>query len=1292
MDSAFGHTGRTDPNDMYGCTPAAEDKWGPCRFAGNVQSADRTAPDRRDVCFRLVGGAIGVHRVRDNACAKAGVGLYAMYVRNLEWADRAAVHRFNAPIRVRDNQRSNYGSDYLFRRIGSVTDIPCSHPACRDNAVDPLDALEVNANYALGVPHPRLVNVSHGFNTFHTIQEAVDWAPFALVGPLATNSTVWVTVTNGSSLAAEHIVVHRALTLRGDPRPCARCPVIIGCDHLLATWYVNMTCLEFWYGRCPAAGLPLWSTARESRRSGGVRPTTVSDAAALTPLYALLLTNITLDGRSVPNGDGVWALSIHLREPNGTFIARNCSAVNWNPLPPGTVRLPTLQYLNGGRPLSPHERDTAAELARLEAAGLLAPVQDVGGIMPPGVAERAHAGNDSVPWDSEFHDPPCDTTAEAQNRTTRVTTRRRCPGDNCEDYYQALFDAGEGRPTAVLETPDGRQVAVAAAPYASAVRVRFGDARTALTARILARSQADAEAADAAVARARAYASAKYDGSEDSSSEDDSSEDDSSEDSSSSSSSSSEDDSSSDDGLDSTDRAAARAQLDALRTLWISLGAFPPFVSDADLEVLVRTAWLDALSLGAPGGSDDPWTSAVRVGAALARTSVHVDGLACTNVSGACLSVEYPASANISRVDMVNTGMWAPDVPCGLCLTGRRDSGGTYSIAHSSFNNTLPGLFPQVRGAATTTAVAINPRSFAAFDVRSICGGGGGGASGRATLMFADNSAAVNVLNSTRGTVAFTTQGRVDGRRIVGALYGVRFSDICNATWLALLAASPGNYFPTYRPRLAPLRELVTQYGNTDLHGLVCDVVQCNPGWDATYRPDTPSPHCVCCADGCRVPPPPRCQVNPANDTFRHGNPYYGTYLFRSLVTAVVGCVSPSREIEVVALPDGGAYMEQQLVLRGPGGFVIVSPSGARLLTSGIRVEAPGLDLRDVVLEHEGRYATLVLDGVDALLASFALRNVTLRGGGTALPAVAGACANLTLVGVQLTGYVGRAVVNVTSPGGNAVLHTLSASNLPGCVVALSGLAGYTVVGCTFLDCGGRVPGVPAALHLVLADGAPGPVVFDDNAAYVSGEVGGALLEHPLPECAGWATTWWLDGLPLHGSYAVRNNKCGGLPVGLRLTRFRNVTTTDRTLGVGPMPALTLQRIVWLWDNSRVTGTRADIIAGQPCDDGATLAADPKAVHGRWCKGGCPVWGSPSIIAAALLITLALLVLLVLCWCECAAVLPLPVMTYSTVLQRHVPLSKQYRTDVADVVAARARQARARSSGAVVHKTNDWRT
>mmetsp|Transcript_25034 Transcript_25034/g.62898 ORF Transcript_25034/g.62898 Transcript_25034/m.62898 type:complete len:113 (+) Transcript_25034:1204-1542(+) len=83
---------------------------------------------------------------------------------------------------------------------------------------------------------------------------------------------------------------------------------------------------------------------------------------------------------------------------------------------------------------------------------------------------------------------------------------------------------------------------------------------------------------------------------------------------------------------------------------------------------------------------------------------------------------------------------------------------------------------------------------------------------------------------------------------------------------------------------------------------------ECDPQWDATHMPHRQRVGALRVPGGCRVPPPPRCQVNPTKDTAGLGNPYNGTYLFRSIV----------RWWPVSALRDGAPYRDQ-LLLRGPG-------------------------------------------------------------------------------------------------------------------------------------------------------------------------------------------------------------------------------------------------------------------------------------------------------------------------------------------------------------------------------------
>ena len=602
------------------------------------------------------------------------------------------------------------------------------------------------------------------------------------------------------------------------------------------------------------------------------------------------------------------------------------------------------------------------------------------------------------------------------------------------------------------------------------------------------------------------------------------------------------------------------------------------------------------------------------------RTYARVENCSFWDIDGSVLYVGPTWNGFLVNNSMLNCGLRDPISYFGFLLEGYKDSNGSYVVNLNRFNQTRSPLFPQA-GIKTMRSNTGTPVNFAAFWMHSMCNA--------SVWQFRNNTSAINSISIHNGTVSVTSRGTIDGRNITGAMYGARFSGICNDTFAKNIPPDQVIYDANFRPEQLPLR-LAVKYGNDGVKGLVCDVIFCELHNDLSSSTKSFRNDCTCCNDGCRAPPPPKCVVDRDNSTFVPGNPYWQTYLFTSLNDAVANCTAASRIIEVRVQSD--PYTED-LVLTGEGNFKIVSPSHAVFRTSNIRINAPGLQFQDVLFQHEGGMPLITTD--IQYLANVSFSNTTFAGGGTYQPAIQGTFHNLTLQGCTFKKYESDYLMNITSDCGDLTIISCVFKRVPGAVVWATNLCSYSVNYTTFVNCGSRRPDINPMVYLqgvILANGtvnSTGPMNFENNVS-VQNDTTGIILK---PDC-GYGTTFFFNGLPSNGNYHIYRNRASGLGVGIRVANVTDIATDEKAI-IGKRPQLLEYKILYYWQNTLVYGTWQNAVRGMPCDDNA-YDADPYGQRGRAFKD-TPQSGRQNTTLLLLfffIFALAMLMCCCLCFCQ----------------------------------------------------------
>ena len=298
-----------------------------CFVAGNVQSTDEGVSDLSDTFIRIAGGDITPPDVRDNAATKAQFGLYFLWIQNITFDSRFEIYHFNPLIRVADVQNSEPRGDFLFRRPGSLIDLPCGYPDCRSLVLDPI-AWTINKNWMLLETPFYGINMLNNVTTADRYMSLLDFRNLSDV-----DFAIRVSQENGSRMSRERIILRRPAAFFGDRFPCGVKPAILGSGHQIITWYANSTDMEYRYDDfAPQIGLQLW----------------------LTPLFsgahAIIFRGNCFVGRQQVDAGRIHIADFTMENNNGTFIFLDNLVNEWHHLGPSVKRLNRKRIVEG-RPI-----------------------------------------------------------------------------------------------------------------------------------------------------------------------------------------------------------------------------------------------------------------------------------------------------------------------------------------------------------------------------------------------------------------------------------------------------------------------------------------------------------------------------------------------------------------------------------------------------------------------------------------------------------------------------------------------------------------------------------------------------------------------------------------------------------------------------------------------------------------------------------------------------------------------------------------------------------------------------
>lgn len=424
--------------------------------------------------------------------------------------------------------------------------------------------------------------------------------------------------------------------------------------------------------------------------------------------------------------------------------------------------------------------------------------------------------------------------------------------------------------------------------------------------------------------------------------------------------------------------------------------------------------------------------------------------------------------------------------------------------------------------------------------------------------------------------------------KIMGATaINVTFLFIQEPGLLPLMIVAMANNKDTARDYLAKGYKLPSNSPG-GFEGISGDLVSCYGTKD--YMENSLQ-QCNTCNDGCPIHLPPACLVDPQNVSFVPDNPYYGSWYFSSMLSAMQGCANPKREIWVYDQVD--AYTEDLLFTISNWTLRSKSFNKTRVLVSTPVI----FDTNDITLDGF-HFLNNMGNNLPMMVSSgspshITVINCTFDGFGTTMSAIAGIFDSVAIVNNTFLGYEdSERVVVVESNCGTLVFQSnrfygvlkgaLWASNF----IALDGYKNR------FYDCGGAAD---AVAYVSICHDLATSVIWSKNIQYQTNYVVTTNSKK---------AAYWLDGVPLnnatHQKISVKENRASGLDIGLRVTNTDDITNSlnsRATIFFYTVSSVNLDCIgIWhyvVW--SPIPNLVNDLLISQ----------NPAATEKYWCDSDC---------------------------------------------------------------------------------------
>ena len=418
------------------------------------------------------------------------------------------------------------------------------------------------------------------------------------------------------------------------------------------------------------------------------------------------------------------------------------------------------------------------------------------------------------------------------------------------------------------------------------------------------------------------------------------------------------------------------------------------------------------------------------------------------------------------------------------------------------------------------------------------------------------------------------------------------------------------------------------------LHGINADIVSCSGYQDALQ---SNLDQCVVCNSGCPIPLPTECRVDPQNATFVPENPYYGSWLFSSLQTALLKCKSAAKKIVIVR--QDRPYTESWNL--NQDGWTIISYNRAEVFVSSpVTIANNNIHVEGFVFLHAaGSYAP-TLTSSSALLggaapSNISLFNCTFKGAKVEQSAIFGSFQRLAMRNNQFYDYepVTASIVYLSAQCGMLFMENNTFVDVPASAVTALSYNVLTFHNNKFRRCGANAPNtLPYCVYLQNCYNTSTRITFTDNKHH----------EKDYTHTAGHAriAAFWIDTLPFKRSRLtgtpkidLSNNIANGLDIGLRVTNVDDLGGNANTYNQATVSYLTTQQ-----RNQDVKGEWYYIVWGEPVND-VQIEVDPEATKQRHCSDDCSSSARADILLAMTVgIGSAVLIGIVLfiCFCQLA--------------------------------------------------------
>lgn len=360
--------------------------------------------------------------------------------------------------------------------------------------------------------------------------------------------------------------------------------------------------------------------------------------------------------------------------------------------------------------------------------------------------------------------------------------------------------------------------------------------------------------------------------------------------------------------------------------------------------------------------------------------------------------------------------------------------------------------------------------------------------------------------------------------KIVGATpVNVSFLFIQDPGLLPLMLIAMANNKDTARDYLAKGFKL-PHNSPGGMEGLNADLVSCYGSKD--HLEDS-LVQCNTCNDGCPIHLPHACLVDPQNVSFVPENPYFNSWYFTSLTTAMQSCANPRREIWVY--DQATPYTEEYLFTIA--NWTIRSKSLNKtqvLVTLPVIFAADNITLDGFHFLNNMGNALPMMTSSGAAWEYITILNCTLEGFGTTMPAITGEFGSIAINNNTFLGYEdSNDVVLIESNCGLLVFQSNKFYNVRKRSFWGSNFMAVDAYKNKFYECGGEAD---AVAYVSICHDIATKVIWTKNIQYKTG----------YTPTNSKKAAYWLDGVPLVNASQhkinVKENEARGLDIGLRVT------------------------------------------------------------------------------------------------------------------------------------------------------------